>query len=485
MRTPFFPQLRARFAACGRRLRHVRQHSLHHLERLLGRYLPPGLLAQAEEGPNSRERVFTLRRTFWSFLYQVLHPGCSCRKVVRQIQAAWTLEGGPGTIDPNTSAYCQARLRLPLDLLQRLRHAIAAHAQRLLPETQRLWYGLCPKLIDGTTVSLPDTPQNQRTYPQSRTQKPGCGFPLLRLLGIFSLSSGVLLDYTKGNKHQSELSLWRKLMDQFQAGDLAVADRGFCGYAQIAWLLARGVHSVFRLHQSRCADLRRGQRLGPCDRLFTWPKPRQKPPYLPNTLWKRIPAQLSVRVLRFQLRVPGFRPESVTLVTTLSDPAAYPAQEVARLYARRWHIELWFRDIKTTLGMEVLRCRRPKMVHKELELFLIAYNLIRTLAAEAAALHDTALDRISFRGTVDATAEYSLVLAQARSQKRRRELVADLLWVIAADPVPQRPGRREPRALKRRLKCYPLLNRPRHCYRETPHRNKYRKRKPSNLRGLI
>jgi hypothetical protein len=474
MHTPFFPALRARCAALGRRVQHFRQHSLLQLEQLFGRFLPPGLLSQADEGPNSRERVFTVRRTFWSFLYQALNPGCSCREVVRQVQAFFALHD-LGPVEEGNGGYCQARGRLPLDTLQRLRVAVAAHAQKLLPQAESLWFGLRPKVIDGTTTSAPDTPKNQRAYPQSRSQKEGCGFPLLKLVGIFSLASGVLLDYAKGNQHQHELALLQKLLDQFKPGDLAVADRGFSSYLLIALLLLRGVGSLFRLHQARAADLRKGQRLGKNDRLFTWQKPGQKPRYLPQSVWKLIPAELSVRVLRFKLQVPGFRPEAVTLVTTLMDAKAYPAQELARLYARRWKIELWFRDIKTSLGLEKLSCRSPKMLHKELEMFFIAYHLIRAWAVEASALYDVPVDRISCKGTVDASRQFSLALAQARSQKKQRQLVAELLRVVARDQVPDRPGRREPRAVKRRPKPYPWLNRPRHQFQEIPHRSRYRK----------
>jgi len=481
MPTPDFPAWRARFAACGRRLRAVRQHHLHHLEHLFGQHLPPALLAQADEGPNSRERIFSRRRTFWGFLYQVLHPGCPCRTVVRHVRAFFKLHR-LGSVDKGTSAYCQARLRLPLDTLTRLRHASAARGEQLLP-AQRDWFGLHPKVIDGTTVTAPDTPKNQRAYPQSRSQKPGCGFPLLKLVGVFSLATGVLLDYVKGNKHQHELALLRKLLDQFKPKDLALADRGFCCYVLIALFLARQVQSLLRLHQRRAADLRRGQRLGKNDRLFTWHKPAVKPRYLPNTLWKRVPETLAVRVLRFTLAVPGFRPEGITLVTTLTDARAYPAHELARLYARRWRIELWFRDLKTTLGMETLQCQSPRMLHKELEMYFIAYNLLRALMVEAAALHDVPVERISFKGTVDSTVEYSLALVEARSQKAQRELVADLLAVIAEDALPERPGRCEPRAVKRRPKPYPLLNKPRDQFKDIPHRSRYRKNNPPKSRA--
>jgi hypothetical protein len=326
---------------------------------LLGPLLPPGLLAQADEGANSRERVYSVRRTFFGFLYQVLNPDCPCREIVRQIQALFALHDRVG-VDGGTRAYCQARKRFPLDTLSRLRVAMAAAGEK----AAQLWHGLHPKVIDATTVGLPDTAKNQRAYPQSGSQKPGCGFPLLRLVGVFSLATGVLLDYAKGNKHQHELRLLKGLLEPFRRGDVAVGDRGFCSYVLLALLLERGVFSVFRLHQRRPSDLRQGKRLGKNDRRFTWLKPPEKPRWLPQSWWKKIPAQLTVRVIRFQLACRGYRPESVTLVSTLLDPQQYPAQDIAQLYARRWKIELWFRDIKTSMGMEALRCQSPRMVHK-------------------------------------------------------------------------------------------------------------------------
>ena len=482
--TPDFPPWRSRLAAFGRRVHRIRQESLLHLELLFGASIPPGLLSQAEEGANSRDRVFSVRRTFWGFLYQALNPASPCREIVRQIQALFCLNNR-GSVDAGTGGYCQARLRLPLDTLQRIRHAVADRADKLLPQDQQLWHSLRPKVIDGTTVTLPDTPKNQRAYPQSRSQKPGCGFPLLKLVGIFSLSSGVLLDCVTGNKHQHELALLYKMLDHFRPRDLVIADRGFCNFVLISLLLLRGVGSLFRLHQARLIDWRKGKRLGKDDRLFTWSKPAKKPRYLPDCLWKLVPGELTVRVLRFQLKVKGFRPESVTLVTTMIDAQAYPAEEVAQLYARRWKIELWFRDIKTSMGMEVLRCQSPKMVHKELEMFLIAYNLIRALMTEASAIHDVPLDRISFKGTVDATRQYSIAIAQARSKKKQKELLTQLILVLAKDEVPHRPGRREPRAIKRRPKPFPLLNKHRRIFKEIPHRNRYRKENAQETQELI
>jgi hypothetical protein len=475
MNTPFFPAFRARLGALGARVQRLRQQSLLHLDQLFGTWLPPSLLSQADEGPNSRDRIYNVRRTFFGFLYQVLNPHCPCREVVRQIQALFALQDRV-RVEAGTGGWCQARARLPWDILARLRGAAAAHADK----AAGLWRGLRVKVIDGTSTSLPDTLKNQRAYPQPGGQKPGCGFPLLKLVGVFSLASGVLLDYAKGNKHQHELNLLQKLLDQFKGGDLALGDRGFNSYTLLALLLGRGAHSLFRLHQRRPADLRKGKRLGKNDRLMVWCKPWlwQRPRYLSKALWKRIPHQLTVRVVRFTLAVPGFRARSVTLVTTLIQAQAYPAEALARLYLRRWRIELWFRDIKTSMGMEVLRCKSPGMVHKELEMFFIAYNLIRALMVETSALYDVPMERLSFKGTVDSVRQFSVAISQARSRKQQKRLIAHLLEIIARDQVPDRPGRRDPRTVKRRPKPYPLLNRPRHQFKEIPHRNRYWKNHP-------
>jgi hypothetical protein len=472
MQTPFFPAFRARLAPLAGRVQRLRQQSLLHLDQLFGPFLPPGLLSQADEGLNSRDRIYNVRRTFFGFLHQVLNPHCPCREVVRQIQALLTLQDGR-VVGEGNGGWCQARARLPWDILPRLRCAAAAHAEK----AARLWRGLRVKVIDGTSTSLPDTGKNQRAYPQPGGQQPGCGFPLLKLVGVFSLASGALLDYAKGNKHQHELNLLQKLLDQFQAGDLALADRGFNSYTLLALLLRRGAHGLFRLHQRRPADLRKGKRLGKNDRLMVWRKPWlwQRPRYLSKAIWQRIPQELSVRVVRFTLTVPGFRTQSVTLVTTLLDVRAYPAEELARLYARRWRIELWFRDIKTSMAMETLRCKSPQLAHKELEMFFIAYNLIRALMVEAGAIYDVPMERLSFKGTVDAARQFSIAIGQARSRKQQKQLIAHLLEIIARDQVPDRPGRREPRAVKRRPKPYQRLNRPRHLMKELPHPSKYRK----------
>jgi hypothetical protein len=220
----------------SQRVQHLRRQSLLHLDLLFGSLLPSGLLAQADEGPNSRKHVYSVRRTFFGFLYQVLNPDCPCREVVRQIQSLFALFSSR-KISKDTGAYCLARARLPLDILARLRCAVAADASK----AEELWNGLRVRVLDGTTVSMPDTAKNQRTYPQSSEQKPGCGFPFMKIVGIFSLSTGVLLDYARGNKHQHELNLLHRLLDVFKAGDLVLADRGFSCYTLLALLWRKGV----------------------------------------------------------------------------------------------------------------------------------------------------------------------------------------------------------------------------------------------------
>ncbi len=472
--TPFFPAWRSRLAPLGQRVRHLRRQSLMHLDLLFGSLLPSWLLAQADQGPNSREQIYSVRRTFFGFLYQVLNPDCPCREVVRQIQSLFALFS-PRQISEDTGAYCVARARMPLEVLSRLRCAVAARAA----QAEELWNGLRVRVLDGTAVSMPDTPKNQRAYPQSAEQKPGCGFPFMKIVGIFSLSTGVLLDYARGNKHQHELNLLRRLLDVFKAGELVLADRGFSCYSLLALLWEKNVPALMRLHQARNADLRRGLRLGKEDRLLAWSKPKNwERRYLPWKLWKRLAPELWVRIVRVSLRRPGFRTRSVTLVTTLLDPEVYPAEQIALLYLRRWQIELWFRDLKTSMGMNVLRCQSPKMIHKELEMFFIAYNLIRCLMIQAARAYQVDLHRLSFQGTVDSTRQFSAALAQARSGKRQKQLIRDLLKAIAADLVPHRPGRREPRAVKRRPNPCAYLTKPRHEFKDSQHRNRYWKNKP-------
>lgn len=474
--TPDFPIWRHRFAALKSKLAQLRALTLSQLEELLAGLIPVYLLSSTEQGANSRERIFSLRRTFWCFLWQVLTPGTACREVTRQVQALFTLRGA-GKVDEDDSAFCQARQRLPEEQLESILQPTAAAADQRSGFTG--CFGRPVKVVDGTGCSLPDTPANQAKYPQSRSQQPGCGFPLMKLVVLMSLASGAVLAVAKGNKHHSELGLFRALCELLRPRDILMGDDGFSDYVTLASLPLRGVDGLFRLQDGRNKDFRRGEKLGRYDRLITWKKPLQRPATIQAKLWAKLPKEIQVRLIRFRVSIPGFRTGRIDLVTTLLDPRAYPAADLAALFRRRWRIELSIRDIKTTMGMEKLRCKSPEMVHKELLLYLIGYNLIRSLMAQAARRHGVDLERISFKGSVDTVRQYSGALAQARNRQQRRRLSDELLENLARDLLPDRPNRVEPRAIKRRPKPYPLLNKPRQVFKEIPHRDRYRAKSSS------
>jgi hypothetical protein len=483
MNTPYFPAFRPRLAALGRHtVATVRQTALAQLQQHLRDFLPAPLLSAEDEGLNSRERIFSLRLTFECFLWQMLQPKTSCREVVRQVQALFRLHG-KGAVEAGDSAYVQARHRLPRE---RLEKALAATAQaagvRVGPAS--VLQGRPVKGVDGSTTQLADTLENQQRYPQPATQKTGCGFPVLKLAVLFCLNSGAVLHAIWGSLHNHDLRLFRQLWDQLIAGDILLGDRAYGEYTTLAALPTRGVDVVARLHQMRKVDFRKARRLAKNDGLFVWTKGCQQSAILTPAEWDQLPAQITVRIVRFTATIRGFRSRRVTLVTTLLDPVAYPAHELAALYARRWRLELCLRDLKTTLGMEQLRCKSPDMAEKELLAYLVVHNLIRCVMAEALAHYSVALERISFKGTVDALRQYSAAIAQARNRKMRRQLWDDLLLNLVRDLVPLRPNRQEPRAVKRRPKPYPLLNQPRRQFVEISHRSRYWKGRPRKYRNL-
>jgi hypothetical protein len=340
------------------------------------------------------------------------------------------------------------------------------------------------KVADGSSTQLPDTPKNQKRYPQSRAQKPGCGFPVLKFVVLFSLTSGAVLNVVWGGLRHHDLRLFRQLWQHLKRGDIFLGDRAWGEYTTLAQLPRQGVDVVARLHAGRKVDFRKAQRLGKGDGRFVWAKGAQQSKILTAQQWRQLPARITVRVIRFTATIRGFHSRRVTLVTTLLDPKLYPAAEIIALYARRWRLELCLRDLKTTMGMEPLRCKTPDMAEKELLAYLVAHNLIRCVMAEAVARYEVDLERVSFKGTVDAVRQYSAAMAQARTRKLRGQLWEDLLWNLACDLVRRRPDRSEPRAVKRRPKPYPLLNQPRRCFREISHRNRYWKGRPRKSRGL-
>jgi hypothetical protein len=483
MHTPYLPAFRSRLAALGRRTVHsVRQATLAQLQQHLRDLLPEPLLSSEDEGPNSRERVFSLRLTFECFIWQMLKPQTACREVVRQVQALFRLHRR-GQVDEGDSAYIQARHRLPKERLEKALAATAEAAERRVWASASL-QGRPVKVVDGSSTQLPDTAANQKQYPQPKGQKPGCGFPLLKFVALFSLCSGAILNVVTGNLHHHDLRLLRRLWEVLRRGDILLGDRAFGEYGLLAGLPPQGVDVVARVHHARKVDFRKGQRLARHDRLFVWAKSYRQTDVFSPQEWALLPNEITVRVIRFTAQIRGFRSRRLTVVTTLLDPTLYPAEQIVALYARRWRLELCFRDLKTTLGMEQLRCKSPAMVEKELLAYLIAHNLIRCVIAEAVDRYPADLERVSFKGTIDALRQYSDAIAQSRNQKMRRQLWDDLLFNLVQDQVRYRPFRHEPRAVKRRPKPFPLLNKPRHQFKEVPHRNRYWKRRPRNYRTL-
>ncbi|MDB6065356.1 MAG: Transposase family protein, partial [Pedosphaera sp.] len=443
---------------------------------------PPHLLAQEEEGQNSRDRIFNLCLTVQCFLWQVLKPRTACREVVRQIQALFRLLGR-GPLDEGTSAYCQARQRLPRERIERLLTVSAQQADRRAGQGGQL-NGRPVKVVDASSAQAPDTKANQKRYPQSAEQKPGCGFPVIKFLLLFSLNSGAVLKVVMGSLHQHELRLLRQLQQEVRAGDILLGDRAYGEYTTLATLPLRGVDVVARLHQARRVDFRRARRLARNDGLFVWQKSSMRSQVLTRRQWRQVPDAITVRLIRFTAAIRGFRSRRITLVTTLLDPKLYPAGQLIGLYARRWRLELGLRDLKSTLGMEQLRCKTPDLAEKELLIYLLAHNLIRCLMAEAVARHQGDLQRVSFKGSVDALRQYSAAIASAWNRKMRDALWDDLLACLVRDALPDRPNRIEPRALKRRPKNFGWLTKPRHKFKESLHRNRYWKSKPRNYRAL-
>lgn len=448
--------------------------SLAQLRQVFGSFVPQALLAPTSSGDNSRQRIFSLEVVFWSFLDQVQTPNGSCREAVRKVMAD-TRRKFPREkatpMSPNTAAYCTARAKIPTDTLDQINEHLVERLHRHIPQAD-LWHGRHVKLVDGTGVSMPDTPANQASWPQSKSQKPGCGFPSLNLVGIFCMLSGALVKAAHGDRHTHETKLFQSLWGALDRGDVLVADRGFFSFSAFAGLLAKGVDALVRLPEKKLrvaigSQLPKGKSF---DVIITWKRPAQPSPAQSPEEFAFLPVSLPVRVVRYTISRRGFRTRSVTLATTLLD-AAIPASDLAELYFRRWDIELHFREIKIHLNMDVLRCHSPHMIERELRMHYIAYNLIRCVMQKAALTHDVDIKRISFKGCLDTVRQFANAACGAEDKPRTiAALIEEMLLAIARDPIPSRPGRSEPRARKRRPKNYRLLTRPRHQMGPLPHR---------------
>lgn len=455
------------------KLRSYRQSSLSELMSVFGAWIPFGRLKPKPEKANSRCRDYSLAVTFWAFLWQVLTPQTPCREVVRKVQS-FCSELKLKIPGSSNVAYCKARARLPVDDVDAVHTSVLQQLVSRVRSDQR-WLDHDVKVVDGTGIRLPDTPENQTDFPQPGEQREGCGFPVMQVVACFCLASGAIIDWVETALKSHECRIFRRMLHMFNKGDVVLGDRGFSSYANLAMLLDRGVHAVMRAHQMRKLDYRKGKCLGPHDRLVVWTRSAAPLSGWTREEWNALPKELTLRIVRIRIEIKGMRVHQYDLVTTLTDASIYTQDDLADLYFRRWAVELYFRQIKTTMGMEKLRCRTPEMVRKELRMHLIAYNLIRGLMQEAAHLQCARLDRISFKGAVDTLRQFSNALNATKTRPRTQQrVIEEMLTIIAKETVPERKYRSEPRAVKERPKPYPRL---------TSHRSVYIVPKSRKIKG--
>jgi hypothetical protein len=415
-----------------------------------------------EEGVHFRDGLFTPLVTLWAFLGQVFSPDHSCREAVARL-IAFLIGQGRRPCAAGTAAYCKARKRLPEKLLARL---VRDSGRQLHERVSADSLGIAGRrvyVIDGTTVSMPDTAANQKVFPQSRSQKTGVGFPIARVLGLFSLASGAVLDMAVGpfkGKDASEVALFHRVRPQLMPNSVVLGDRYFCSYWTLALLINQDIHSVFRLHQLRKVDFRTGQHLGPNDQIVVWHRP-QRPKWMTADEYDGLPDELAVRQVRVRIQQVGFRVRELVVATTIVDPQEASAEQLASLFRARWQVELNLRSLKSVLGMDVLRCKTPEMVRKELWMHLLVYNLVREVMAQAACKAGLEPQQVSFKGALQTLNRFQEILGSTPPDQVY--VVYDsMLRVIVTHRVANRPDRYEPRAVKRRAKPHDLLTMPRH-----------------------
>lgn len=406
--------------------------------------------------------VYTPAVTVWMFLSQCMSADHSCRDAVARL-AAWRVTKGLSPCSAETGGYCIARSHLPEEACRQLVRQTGRELENETP-AEWLWHGRRVRVVDGSTVTMADTPKNQAEYPQLKSQQRGCGFPIARIVVVFSLAVGTALEAAIGKyegKQTGENSMFRALEGCLAEGDVALADRYFSGWFDLALLQQRGVDAVVRKHQLRATDFRRGQRLGKDDQLVRWSKPA-RPKWMGREQYASLPDELVLREVRVRVEQKGFRTKSLVVVTTLTDASAYPAVEIAELYRRRWQAELNLRSLKVVLQMDHLRCKTPQRVRNEFYMHLAAYNLIRRAMALAALQSGVCPWQVSFKGALQTLNNFLPLLACQPSVDAWCHALAR---AIATHNVANRPDRYEPRLTKRRPKKYKHLREPRANYK--------------------
>lgn len=412
--------------------------------------------------------VYSTAVVVWSFLSQVLRDGkeASCQAAVARV-VSYCQQAGVEPPTADTGDYCKGRAKLSEAALHELTGEVAGELEEAADESW-LFQGRHAKLIDGFTITMPDTPRNQAEYPQAKTQTPGVGLPIARVVAIVSLATACVIDAAIGpyaGKETGESALLRSLLSSLAKGDIAVFDRYCCSFMMIGLLLTQGTDVCARLHQKRKSDFRRGQRLGKYDHLIVWKRPR-RPKWMDETTYATIPPTLTLREIRYHVVERGRRTKVVTVVTTLTDADAFTKEDIAQLYGFRWNAELDIRSIKDSLNLAHVRCKSPEMVRRELWTTFLGYNLIRTTAAAAALLHHKQPRQISFTSTCQyVLASWMLLSCRLIDPQRWNAHCLQLLSQIAACEVANRPGRLEPRVLKRRRHGYTLMKKPRDLLR--------------------
>ena len=359
----------------------------------------------------------------------------------------------------DTSAYCQARSRLPEKLLEKLFSQAARNLEEKVT-AEHLWCGRNVKVIDSSTVSMPDTIENQKIYPQPKSQKAGCGFPIAKIGVIFNLATGAAAALVIDVLNTHDIKLARQLYQFLNPLDILLGDRAFCAYADLFAIKKLDCDAVFRKHQSRKASMKKGKIVGECDKIVTWYKPKKCPQGLSKEEFDILPQAMTVREIYYCIFIPGFRTHKVSLITTLLDKATYSTLDIVELYSKRWNVELDLRHLKTTLGMDILRCKTPSMIRKEIYVYLLAYNLLRSLMWSAGTNYGAPPSRLSLQATRHHLNNFIPQLLAVCTTKQNLIYHA-FLKVIAHKAVPERPGRSEPRVRKRRPKAYPLMTKPR------------------------
>lgn len=401
--------------------------------------------------------------TLWSFVGQVLQDGKqrSCNAAVTNA-TRYMLEHGMLPPSPDSGEYCRARHQLNAQVLRQLVRDITEQMSLSVP-VHWLWLGKNVKRVDGFTFTLPDTPENQKKFPQSKTQKPGVGFPLARACAVLSLADACINNVALGpyaGKETGETALLRNILDSFKPGDVLRADRYFCSFFMRALLKSRGVDVCMRLHQLRKVDYSKVQWLGDNDYLDTWHRP-QRAKWMSPERYDSLPERMDIRVVAFNATSDN-QTEPLTVVTTLVDHEKYQATEIGKLYGYRWHAELDLFSIKQMLNLDHLRCKSPDMVRREFWTTLRAYNMVRLVCAQAAFVHNKLARQMSF------TIACNTLLSQGLmppDESIRRILGKHNLFQIACNEVANRPGRIEPRVVKRRLKKYTRMTKPRYQYK--------------------